>query len=297
MKRRLTRFALLAFSSVMILVAVVVVRAVWTPSRQLVATVTPAPAIRAGAAQRLAAAVQLRTISNVDESAMDLAPFAAFQEQMVANYPAAHKAMRLETVAPCTRIYHWGPEQGAPVVFMGHTDVVPVEEDKLGSWTHGPFSGAIADGFIWGRGTLDDKINVMGLLEAADFLASQGFVPARRMMFVFGCDEEVGGTLGASRVAKLLKERNIRPQWVVDEGHIIGKGFFPGVAKPIAFVGLAEKGFVTLDLSVEAEGGHSSIATAHRCGRVGPRCHSDRGQPAARTDQPSDRGDVRLPCA
>jgi carboxypeptidase PM20D1 len=92
-----------------------------------------------------------------------------------------------------------------PVLLMGHQDVVPIEGGTEGTWTHPPFSGQIADGFIGGRGTMDDKFTIVGVLEAIDALLHEGFRPKRTVYLAFGQDEEIGGLQGAEKIAQLLK--------------------------------------------------------------------------------------------
>jgi carboxypeptidase PM20D1 len=142
-------------------------------------------------------------------------------------------------------------------------DVVPIDSGALKLWTHSPFSGDIADGFIWGRGTLDDKATVMSLLEAAEALIGEGFTPKRTIYFSFGADEEQGGSKGAAVIAALLKSRGIKPYLVLDEGGVVVDHAMPGVNPPVALIGIAEKGYETLELSVRGEGGHSSIPPRH----------------------------------
>ncbi|HUO50956.1 MAG TPA: M20/M25/M40 family metallo-hydrolase, partial [Gemmatimonadaceae bacterium] len=139
-----------------------------------------------------------------------------------------------------------------------HMDVVPVDPVALAQWHHDPFSGDIAGGFVWGRGTLDDKISVLAELEAVETLLGEGFAPRRTVYLAFGHDEEVGGT-GADSIVQVLKGRNIHPAFVLDEGGAIADGMFPGVTRPLALVGVAEKGYVSIELTVEAAGGHSSM--------------------------------------
>lgn len=214
-----------------------------------------------GAADRLAGAVQFETVSNEDPSKMRMEEFREFNDFLVESYPAVHAELEREVVEPCSLIYKWNGEdpQQKPVLMMSHTDVVPVEEDQLDKWTHGPYSGDIADGWIWGRGTLDDKVGVLGLLEGAESLIENGHTPKRTIYFAFGCDEEVGGRVGAQKMAKLFAERDIEFDFVVDEGLAIVEGIIPGVDQPVGLIGLVEKGFATYTLTVESKGGHSSM--------------------------------------
>lgn len=90
-------------------------------------------------------------------------------------------------------------------------------------------------------------------------LLTDGFRPARTIYLAFGHDEEVGGARGAQQIAALLGNRGVEMEMVLDEGGVIGDGVLPGVSAPIALVGVAEKGFVTLELTADAAGGHSSL--------------------------------------
>jgi carboxypeptidase PM20D1 len=156
-------------------------------------------------------------------------------------------------------LLHWkGKSAGSPLIMMAHQDVVPVEEVTLNKWDAAPFSGTLKNGYVYGRGTIDDKGSLMALLESIEILMREGFVPDHDIYIVMGNDEEVGGK-GAKAIADLFKERKIRPGVVLDEGGIITKSKIPGLNRPVAIVGIAEKGYVSLDLQVNIPGGHSSM--------------------------------------
>jgi carboxypeptidase PM20D1 len=142
-------------------------------------------------------------------------------------------------------------------------DVVPVEPGTEDDWSFPPFEGRIANGYVWGRGTLDDKVRVLGILEAVEILLSQQFRPRRTVYLAFGHDEEVGGLQGASKIASLLRSRGVQLEYVLDEGGVITHGIIPGVPKPVALVGIAEKGYLSVELTVEGQGGHSSMPPRH----------------------------------
>jgi len=125
--------------------------------------------------------------------------------------------------------------------------------------THGPFSGDIADGFIWGRGALDDKSAVMGALEAVEYLLGQGVTPRRTLYLAFGHDEELGGEQGAVKIRELLAARGIQFDFSLDEGLTVLEGMVPGVSAPVALIGITEKGYLSLLLTVEGQGGHVSM--------------------------------------
>jgi carboxypeptidase PM20D1 len=146
---------------------------------------------------------------------------------------------------------------------MGHLDVVPVEPGTEAAWQHPPFSGAIADGFIWGRGAMDDKFTVVGLMEAAETLLAGGFQPQRTVYFAFGHDEELGGDHGAAAMAAELERRGVRAEFVLDEGGALIERAVPGLSGPLACIGVAEKGSVSVRLEARAAGGHSSAPPRH----------------------------------
>jgi carboxypeptidase PM20D1 len=145
----------------------------------------------------------------------------------------------------------------APVLFMGHMDVVPVEASTLGRWKYPPFAGVISEGFVWGRGSMDDKQAVLSLMEAAESLIGQGFQPKRTVYFAFGDDEENDGH-GAEALCSLLKSRSVHLGFVLDEGGQITRGTIPGVRGDVALISIAEKGIVSVQMKVSAPGGHSS---------------------------------------
>jgi len=129
-------------------------------------------------------------------------------------------------------------------------DVVPVNPGTESDWEHGPFGGVVADGFIWGRGAMDDKGSLIAILEAADALAASGWTPKRTVLLAFGHDEEVSGD-GARETFALLKSRGVTPMMVLDEGFFVLKDN-PITGKPTAMVGVAEKGSVSMSIDAPA---------------------------------------------
>jgi carboxypeptidase PM20D1 len=226
-------------------------------------------AIPAGAAERLANAIRFRTISGDDATEVDAGAFAGLHGFLHTAFPLVHSHLRRETVATHSLLYTWPGTNPAlkPILLVGHMDVVPVEPGSLGRWQQEPFSGRIVDGYIWGRGAIDNKSAVLGTLEAVEMLLSEGFRPARTVYLAYGHDEEVGGSHGARAIAALLERRGAELEMVLDEGGVIGERILPGVSAPVALIGIAEKGFVTLELSAQVAGGHSSLPP--RQGAVG----------------------------
>jgi carboxypeptidase PM20D1 len=251
---------------VLILLAVLVVRASMLKSRQVKAEPVTDLAVDANAvAQRLAGAVRFPTVSHEKGENVEAQAFLGLHEYLRTSFPLVHQTLKRETVADYSLLYTWpGRNPGqAPILLLSHMDVVPVEPGTEAKWIHGAFSGDITDGFIWGRGTLDDKVSVMAVLEGVEMLLARGFQPERTVLLAFGHDEEVGGNQGAAAIARLLESRGVRPELIVDEGGIIAEGMVPGVAAPVAMISTAEKGFVTVELTARAKGGHSSMPPAH----------------------------------
>lgn len=211
--------------------------------------------------QHLAQAIQFRTVSNADLSLIDSAQFEKFIIFLAKTYPLVHAHLQLERVNSYALLYSWKGKNAAlkPALLMGHYDVVPVIQGTERLWKHKPFAGEIADGFVYGRGTLDNKGTVLGILEAVEHLLRKGFQPERSFYLAFGHDEEVSGLNGAKKVSALLKSRKVELEFVIDEGGSIQIGAIPGVNKPVALIGVAEKGFTTLTLTAMGEGGHSSM--------------------------------------
>lgn len=223
------------------------------------------------AAEHLAQLVRIPTVSDYDESKVDDAQFQALRDTLARLYPKVHAACPPVLCGGEGRktgyLFHWkGRTDGAPAVLMAHYDVVPVEEQR---WAHPPFCGQVFDGELWGRGTLDTKITLLGALEAAERLIGEGFVPQNDVYFAFAGDEEVAGH-GAQDIIATLKAQGVKPGFVVDEGGAVVEGVFPGVKDPIAVVGIGEKGMMNVELTAASEGGHASHPT--RPSAVGQVC-------------------------
>jgi len=245
----------------LVLAAVVLVRTGRFVSRQA-APPSPAPLAidSAGAIERLAQAIRIPTVSEDDPGRQNAGRLLALRTLLDSAFPRVHAGLRREVING-SLLYTWvgGDAKLAPLLLAAHMDVVPADSSK---WSHPPFSGARADGYLWGRGSLDDKVGVVGLLEATETLLGQGFRPDRTVYLAFGHDEEIGGQQGAAAMAALLGQRGVHLAAVVDEGGAIVTGVVPGVAAPVATVGIAEKGSVSLALEAEVPGGHSSMPPA-----------------------------------
>ena len=219
---------------------------------QVSPTATPSAAL--GRLQQL---VRIPTVSDRDPERVDHAAFERLHASLAELYPLLHQHLELTRVGGHGLLFHWkGASDERPVVLMAHQDVVPVDEEA--TWTHPAFDGVVADGFLWGRGTLDDKCCVAGLCEAVETLLARGFTPAQDVWLSFGADEEVAGK-DAPAAVEVLRSRGVRPWLVLDEGGAVAHDAFPGVAAPVAVIGVAEKGISSYELRAEGRGGHASM--------------------------------------
>ncbi len=248
--------------ALLVLAAITLERTLTFRSRQpQVAGVAVEPLDTTALAQHLAGALRFKTISYQDSSQFDGRQFDGLHQYLRTTFPKLHAALKLEKVNGYGLLYEWtGSDPGlAPIVLLAHQDVVPVEPGTEGRWTEPPFEGKIAAGYVWGRGALDDKGSLVAILEAIEHLVAGGAQPRRTVYLAFGYDEEVGGRRGAARIAELLASRSVHPEFVLDEGGALTTGLVTGISAPVALVGIAEKGYVTVSLTAQAEGGHSSM--------------------------------------
>ena len=249
-----------------IMVGVALVRTARFTSRQIqVPAAEDIPLDHDKMAERLSHAIQYKTISDRALNPFAAAIFKRFHTFLANAFPLVHAHLAKEIVGENSLLFTWKGRDNTlkPILLMGHMDVVPVDPKTENDWTYPPFSGRIADGYLWGRGTMDDKVNVLGILEAAEYLIANGFEPRRTLYFAFGHDEEVGGSNGAAKIAALLQRRNIDLDYVLDEGGNILDGIIPDITAPVALIGIAEKGYVSLELTVESPGGHASTPPEH----------------------------------
>jgi carboxypeptidase PM20D1 len=215
-------------------------------------TLPAPPAISAErGAQNLSRAIQFKTITlaSGDPRPGQEGEWLALHAWLEETYPAAHAAMTKELVPETlTLLYTWAGSDLSlkPLLLMAHQDVVPVNIGTEGDWESAPFEGAIIDGYIYGRGAIDNKGSLVGLMEAAEALATTGFKPKRTVYFMFGHDEEVSGS-GAEAGVALLKSRGVEPEFALDEGFMVVNPS-PLSGKPMGFIGIAEKGYVTVDV-------------------------------------------------
>jgi carboxypeptidase PM20D1 len=220
----------------------------------------PVPVDAKCVAEHLAAAIRCPTVPRDDQGTPDPAAFVQLHQMLAETYPLVHRELKREVVSGYSLLYTWEgtrPEL-EPVMLMAHQDVVAADPASLDQWTHPPFAGDIAGDLIWGRGTLDIKNQLIGIMEAAEAHLARGFHPERTILFGLGHDEETGGLNGCRIMGQFLKERGVRLAGIVDEGGGIFEGLAAGIRGPVALVGVSEKGYLTVAITVQGQPGHSS---------------------------------------
>ncbi|MDI6401043.1 M20 family peptidase [Balneolaceae bacterium ANBcel3] len=213
------------------------------------------------ASERLSQVIQLETISVQKQEQFKESPFLEIHHVLERMFPLTHQNLKREIIQSYSLLFTWPGENSdlEPVMFTSHLDVVPVEPGTQEKWKYPPFSGKIADGFIWGRGAMDVKGGVMAILEAVEGLLERGFTPDRTVILAFGHDEEIDGIHGACQISRILKDRGVKLKFLLDEGTPVVENAIPGLKKPVALVSVAEKGYLSLRLTAKGEGGHSSV--------------------------------------
>lgn len=219
-------------------------------------------------AEHLSRLIRIATITPPDQGPLSpsvAATFAELQTELRALYPRVFAAAAsVRTAGRAGLLLHLpGGSSEAPLVLMAHQDVVPTPEDwKAEGWQHPPFDGVIRDGWVFGRGALDDKGELVVILEAVESLLGQGWHPEHDLYLSFGADEESYGS-SAVEAAAMMQADGVRPWMVLDEGGAVATGAFPGLAGEMAVVGTSEKGVLTLTLTAESGGGHASTPPRH----------------------------------
>lgn len=247
---------------VAVLLAAILLRAAaFRPARQdAPADAAPIAIDEDGVLARMQEMIRCRTVSYADPSMEDAAAFEAFPALLKSLYPRIDALCGQERIGARGVLYRWpGRHSDRPSVFMAHYDVVPVD---AAAWQRQPFDAEVVDGVLWGRGTLDTKGTLLGVMEAAERLAAEGFVPEQDVYLAFGGNEEIGGD-GAPAIVAALVARGVKPAFVLDEGGAVVEGAFPGVKVPTAVIGTGEKGSMRATLRVQSAGGHASAPPPH----------------------------------
>ncbi len=219
---------------------------------------------QASPADNLAQAVRFKTVSEQDHSKIDYSQFDQFHQFLQETYPLVFSQLNVERINDYSLLIQWpgsNPDKQA-ILLAAHMDVVPVEPGTEADWSYPAFDGVVADGKIYGRGTLDNKQGLIGWLEAAEQLLEQGFQPQRNVVFAFGHDEEISGYNGAAFIAKRMRELGLHFEWMVDEGGLIVADYPMVKDRPVALINVGEKRSFTITLITTGDGGHSSSPPA-----------------------------------
>ena len=253
------RLAVGALAILLVLVAAIAFNTLRL-EREPLGRATAPPPTDAAAVERLSQALRIATVST-EAAPPSAANLAAFHALLARSFPRVHAELHPERVGGSLLFTWTGSDPTAPgLLLAAHQDVVPVEAGSEAKWSAPPFSGAVARGFVHGRGAIDDKGSLMAILEAAERLLARGHRPRQTIYIAFGHDEERGGT-GAAAMAALLKQRGAAIGIALDEGYAVLDGVIAGVNAPIAMIGVGEKGYVSVELSATGPGGHSSLPT------------------------------------
>ena len=219
--------------------------------------------------KNLSDAIRIPTIANKDPEKTDWEVFDRFHAFLRERYPLMHEKLELTVINRGALMFRWkGICEGLdPIALLSHQDVVPISEGTLDDWTHPPFDGVDDGEFIWGRGALDMKNHLIGVMESVETLLAEGFQPERDVYILLGHNEEVmcaNEENGATAMCAYLKERGVHLDCIIDEGGAILPVNVKGVInKDLAGIGVAEKGYADIEVAVHAKGGHSSQAPNH----------------------------------
>jgi carboxypeptidase PM20D1 len=237
---------------------IIVIKTVTFKSLQVETEATSLPVIGNESVDHLSGAIAFPTISYAMGSPIDTGAFEGLHIFLSEAYPLIHSKLKKEIFSGFSLLYTWEGRNASlkPVILMAHMDVVPPGEINL--WTQPPFSGENDGTYVWGRGTLDDKAELISILEAVERLLNEDYQPERTVYIAFGHDEEIGGLKGAAVMASVLKERGVEAEFILDEGYAVTVGMVPMVSKPVALIGTSEKGYLSVSITAEMEGGHSA---------------------------------------
>jgi len=210
--------------------------------------------------EHLAQAIQFKTISTQKASNLNPQPFKDLHAWIEKTYPLINRSLKKTAINELSLLYTWMGTEPAlqPILLNAHMDVVPADPQTVTQWSHEPFGGDIQDGYIWGRGALDMKCHLVGILEAVELLLTRGYQPKRTVLLAFGHDEELMGYEGTTHIVSYLKSKGVQLAAVLDEGGMISHGSLAGIDEPVALIGITEKGYLTIEMSAKGKPGHSS---------------------------------------
>ena len=255
-RRRLFRFTLLTMA---IILAIAVIKTITFTSRQIPVEPLLKIPVEDAVGNHLAEAVHYATVSYPGR--IDTLAFIGLDTFLRQQFPLADSLLESRMINGFSRIYKWPGRNPklAPILLLAHQDVVPVDEANEQEWSFPPFGNKVEDGYIWGRGTMDMKGMLMGILEAIEQLLHEGYEPNRTIYLAFGHDEETLGEHGAQQIARAFQAEGLQFEFILDEGMMVIEDAMSGLSRPVAMIGVAEKGYTTLELTARVEeAGHSS---------------------------------------
>lgn len=236
------------------------------------------------AVQRFSGGLKIPTVSAGELGNFDYSTFETFKEYLRKSYPLVYQNTENYEINKYGLVFRLKGSKPnlEPILFLSHMDVVPPGDADVKNkeenvfrpndqplpavtkvaedWDFGPFSGAVANGRIYGRGAIDMKGMLFSLMESMNNLIKSGYIPQRDIYLAFGFDEEVGGAKGAAQIAVHFKKQGLKFEAVYDEGGLIlEKGSVKGIDSDVAVIGCAEKGFLSARIKVKGLGGHSSM--------------------------------------
>ncbi len=210
------------------------------------------------AIEKLQHAITFKTVSSREEGETDWDQFTQLAAYLAEAFPLCEKYLKLESESEHNLIYRFTGEEttALPGLLTAHQDVVSANDEE---WSHPPFAKTLEEGYVWGRGSFDCKLQLITILEAFELLLQENKKPKRTWYVAFGCDEEVnGGNKGASLIAEQFERMGLTFSILLDEGGVVSENYINGIDRPIAVVGVAEKGYMDTHLSCSREAGHSS---------------------------------------
>ncbi len=251
---------ILGFSGIILilLLIIIVIKTITFKSLQIETEKVSIPVFGNESVTHLSEAVRFPTISYSVGSPIDTAAFKGFHNFLSGAYPLIHSKLKKETFSGLSLLYTWEGKNTnlKPVILTAHMDVVPAGENN--SWAKPPFSGENDGTYIWGRGTLDDKAAMISIMEVVERLLAENYQPERTFYLAFGHDEEINGLKGAAVIAAALKERGVEAESIIDEGYAVTIGMVTMIRRQVALIGTSEKGYLSVSMTVEMEGGHSA---------------------------------------
>lgn len=249
-------------SSILVFLAFMIVRTLLARPEKVIEIDSSLPQVdRNRVTELLSKAVQFETVTLIDNIG-DGTVFLDYQKFLEESFPLIMEKAVKKNVNEYSALYIYPGKNKdlAPVAILAHQDVVPAE-DQVEEWDFPPFSGAISDGYVYGRGSQDMKSQMIAELEGLELLLKNGHEIDRSIYFCFGHDEERKGTYGNKVIVEQFIEEGIRFDYVLDEGGSILDGKILGIDKEIALIGTCEKGYLDLFLEVDQTSGHSSTPT------------------------------------